>query len=129
MDKITIKGLNLFAYHGVNPEEKENGQNFILDIDYYLDSYVACLTDEIDQTVSYAKVVKCVRRAFTSQKYNLIERAAQVVAEAIINEFESVMRVDITLKKPEAPVSADFEYMAVTISRARQNCGGIGKDK
>ncbi len=129
MDKITIKGLNLFAYHGVNPEEKEKGQNFILDIDYYLDSSVSCLTDEIDQTVSYAKVVKCVRRVFTSRKYNLIERAAQVVAEAIISEFEPVIRVDVTLKKPEAPVNADFEYMAVTISRVRLSRGRIGKGR
>ncbi|MBQ8077343.1 MAG: dihydroneopterin aldolase, partial [Eubacterium sp.] len=33
MDKITIKDLKLFAYHGVNPEEKESGQNFFIDID------------------------------------------------------------------------------------------------
>ena len=37
MDKISIKGLKLFAYHGVNPEEKENGQKFVIDIDYYVD--------------------------------------------------------------------------------------------
>lgn len=129
MDKITIKGLNLFAYHGVNPEEKENGQNFILDIDYYLESSVSCLTDDVDDTVSYAKVVKCVRKAFLSDKYNLIEKAAQVVAEAIINEFDLVKRVDITLKKPQAPVSADFDYMAVTISRIRLSMGRIGKGR
>ena len=32
MDKILIKVLKIFAYHGVNPEEKENGQDFIFDI-------------------------------------------------------------------------------------------------
>ena len=32
METIRIKGLEIFAYHGVNPEEKENGQKFILDI-------------------------------------------------------------------------------------------------
>ena len=36
MDKILIKGLKLFAYHGVNPEEKENGQDFIFDIELYV---------------------------------------------------------------------------------------------
>ena len=36
MDKISIKGLRLFAYHGVNPEEKENGQTFVIDMDYYV---------------------------------------------------------------------------------------------
>lgn len=119
MDKIKIKGLKLFAYHGVNPEEKENGQSFILDIDYYVNMARACYNDSLDDTVSYAKVVKAVRESFTAEKYDLIERAAQVVADTILDRFDEIFKVDITLKKPEAPVSADFEYMAVSISRER----------
>ena len=119
MDKIIIKNLEFFAYHGVNPEEKENGQKFVLDIEYYLDLSKPCISDNVEDTVSYAKVVKCVRKAFLQDKYDLIEKASQVVADAILNEFSAIMRVDVTLKKPQAPVSADFEYMAVSISRCR----------
>ena len=119
MDKITIKNLKIFAFHGVNPEEKENGQNFYLDIDYYVNIIKACKNDDINSTVSYAKVVKTVRRAFTEEKYNLIEKAAQAVADAIFESFEAIYKLEITLKKPEAPVNADFDYMAVTIFRER----------
>ena len=119
MDKITIKNLKLFAFHGVNPEEKENGQNFYIDVDYYVNIVKACNSDSIDDTVSYAKVVKVIREAFTKEKFNLIEKAAQTVADAIFESFESIYRVEITLKKPEAPVKADFDYMAVTIIRER----------
>ncbi len=119
MDKITIKNLKLFAYHGVNPEEKENGQNFFIDVEYYLDLGAACESDNLDNTVSYAAAVKIIRRVFTSEKYDLIERAAQVVAEALLNEFEKIEKVDVTVKKPEAPVSAEFDYMAVSVSRER----------
>lgn len=119
MDKITIKNLKLFAYHGVNPEEKENGQTFFLDIDYYLNMTKACHNDDLEDTVSYAKVVKVVRKVFCEQSYDLIERASQVVADAILDSFSEISRVDITLKKPEAPVSAEFDYMAVSISRER----------
>jgi len=119
MDKITIKNLKLFAFHGVNPEEKENGQNFYIDIDYYVNIVKACKSDDINDTVSYAKVVKVIREAFTKDKFNLIEKAAQAVADAIFENFETVYKVEITLKKPEAPVKADFDYMAVTITRER----------
>ncbi len=119
LDKITIKGLKIFAFHGVNPEEKENGQNFIIDLDYYVDISNACHSDNIDDTVSYAKVVKIVRKAFTDEKYDLIEKAAQVVADAVLNGFSTIQKIEVTLKKPEAPVSADFDYMAVSISRER----------
>ena len=119
MDKITIKNLKIFAYHGCNPEEKENGQNFYLDIDYYINMEKACRSDDLDDTVSYAKVVKAVTRAFTAESFNLIEKAAQTVADAIFENFETIYKVEITLKKPEAPVKADFDYMAVTIARER----------
>ncbi|WP_294825420.1 dihydroneopterin aldolase [uncultured Eubacterium sp.] len=119
MDKISIKGLKLFAYHGVNPEEKENGQNFVIDLDYYVNIARACQMDTLDDTVSYAKVVKTIRRVFTAEKYDLIERAAQVIADAVLDEFEDIFKVEVTLKKPEAPISADFDYVAVSIMRER----------
>lgn len=119
MDKISIKGLKLFAYHGVNPEEKENGQNFVIDLDYYVNINKACQMDSLDDTVSYAKVVKTICRVFTAEKYDLIERAAQVIADSVLDEFEDIFKVEVTLKKPEAPISADFDYVAVSITRER----------
>lgn len=119
MDKISIKGLKLFAYHGVNPEEKENGQNFVIDLDYYVNIARACQMDTLDDTVSYAKVVKTIRRVFTAEKYDLIERAAQVITDAVLDEFDDIFKVEVTLKKPEAPISAEFDYVAVSIMRER----------
>ena len=119
MDKIIIKGLRLFAYHGVNPEEKENGQNFIIDVTYYLPLDGACSSDALEDTVSYAAAVKVIRKAFTEEKYDLIERAAQRVAEALLSGFDKITKVDVTVKKPEAPVKAEFDYMAVSITRER----------
>ena len=121
MDKILIKGLKLLAYHGVNPEEKENGQDFIFDIELYVNMNKACHSDNVEDTVSYAKVVKTVRRVFTAQKYDLLERCAEVTAQAILDEYSEVLRVDLTLKKPQAPVKAEFEYMGVNIVRSRDN--------
>lgn len=119
MDKITIKGLRLFAYHGVNQEEKENGQSFVIDLDYFLPLEGACQSDDLNDTVSYAKVVKTIRRVFTAEKYDLIERAAQAVCDGVFEAFDEIQKIRITLKKPEAPVNADFEYMAVTLVRER----------
>ena len=118
-DKIIIKDLKLFAYHGVNEEEKINGQNFILDILCETDLSKACATDDLNDTVSYAKIIKTVRACFTAEKYDLIEKAAQVVADCILENYPPVSAVDVTLKKPEAPIKADFGYVAVEIRRTR----------
>ena len=120
MDKIIIKGLKLFAYHGVNPEKKEDGQMFVIDLSADLSLDAPCNTDNVDDTVSYAKVIKTVRRVFSAEKYDLIEKAAQVVADAVLEEYKAIQTVTVTLKKPFAPVKADFEYVAVEITRSRK---------
>lgn len=118
MDKILIKGLRVFAYHGVNPEEKENGQTFELDVTLLRDLTKACNTDLLSATVNYAKVIKLVTKVMQAQTDNLIERAAQRVADAILKEFD-VDSVTVFLKKPEAPVSAKLDYAGVEITRTR----------
>ena len=119
MDKIIVKDLKLFCYHGVNPEEKIDGQNFIFDIDATVDLSLPCKTDNVNDTVSYAKIIKTVRRVAQGEKNDLLERVAQRVADELFVEFEKISALVITLKKPEAPIKADFDYVAVTIERSR----------
>ena len=119
MDKILVRGLKIFAYHGVNEEEKIDGQNFILDIDAFVDIGVPCVSDNVDDTVSYAKIIKETTRIFTSQKDDLLERAAQRVADGLFDSFDKIRSIRILLKKPEAPIKADFEYVGVEINRNR----------
>ena len=120
MDKIIIKNLNLFCYHGVNPEEKVDGQNFVFDIEASVDLSTPCQTDNVDDTVSYAKMIKTVRRVAQCQKDDLIERVAQRIVDALFEEYEKIQGIKITIMKPEAPIKAEFDYVAVQIERERK---------
>lgn len=123
MDKIIIKGLRLFAYHGVNPEEKRDGQDFLLDITLHADLSRARRSDSLPDTVNYAAVRKTVQRAFTGESYDLIERAAQAVCEAVLQDFPQVEEITLLLKKPQAPMNAVFDYVAVETTLARRDMG------
>lgn len=120
MDKIIIKNLKLFCYHGVNPEEKVDGQNFIFDIEASVDLTKPCATDNVDDTVSYAKMIKTIRRVAQSQKDDLIERVAQRIIDALFEEYKKIQTIKITVMKPEAPIKAEFDYVAVEIERERK---------
>ncbi len=119
MDCIKVKNLKVFAFHGVNDFEKRDGQFFYIDIDAFLDLSVPCKTDEVDDTVSYAKIIKTARSVFTSGKDDLIERAAQRVADSLLDTFEKIKAVTVEVKKPDAPIKADFEFVSVRIERTR----------
>lgn len=121
MDKIIIKGLRVFAYHGVNPEEQVNGQTFELDVEVYVSLRKAGQTDCVEDTVSYAKVTKTIHRAMTEKPFQLLEAAAKHVIQQIVEEYPRVDGVNLLLKKPEAPIKAEFDYMGVEIFRSRSD--------
>lgn len=56
MDKIKIKNLKVFAYHGVLQSEKDNGQDFYVDICMHLNSAKAGINDDLNMSVNYAEV-------------------------------------------------------------------------
>lgn len=120
MDKIIIKGLRVYAYHGVNESEKEKGQPFELDITMAVDTRVAGRSDDLKDTVNYSKVSKRVTAVLLSEKNDLLERVAARVAETVLEEFP-VAEITVLLKKPRAPIAADFDYVAVEITRRQED--------
>ena len=121
MDKMIIKGLEIFAHHGVMQEEKENGQKFVLDITATLDLTKAGQTDNLNDTVNYAKMIGTITAVFLSEKNDLIERAAERVADSLLKNYEKIKSVTVFIKKPEAPINADFEYVGIEITKTRGN--------
>ena len=121
MDRIYIKGLDVFAYHGVMPKEKRDGQRFVLDITLDCDLSRAGRTAQLEDTVDYTAVMDAAVQAMTESSYDLIERAASRTAEAILRAEEKVERVTLCLRKPEAPIDKIFDYVAVEITRERKD--------
>ena len=121
MDKIQIRGLKVFAWHGVGLEENKKGQLFVLDVDMECDLKKAGNTDALGDTVNYAAVVEEISRVMREQSDDLIERAASRVAEAVLKMDDKICTVRVLLKKPEAPIQAEFDYVAVEIVRERKD--------
>ena len=119
MDKIIIKGLQLYAFHGVMESAKLHGQPFFIDLTAEANLNRVAVNDNIDETVNYAQLIRVVQNVFTSAKFNTIERAAQVICDAVLRNYPLVKRVNVVVKKPQAPVSCNVEYVAVELERSR----------
>ena len=119
MDQLIIKDLVIFGHHGVYQEEKKLGQKFIVDLILDLDLQEACETDRLECAINYAKLSHELTEVFQREDYDLIERAAQVLCDYILSHYPSVQNVDLTLKKPWAPVLLELAYPAVRIQRSR----------
>ena len=118
-DYIEIKNLEVYANHGVLAEEKKLGQKFYIDAKLYVDVLNAAASDDVENSVNYAEVTEVIQKVFKSKSTNLIETAAQSLAGILLARFTKIDRIDMTVKKPSAPVDAHFDYMSVNITRSR----------
>ncbi len=123
MKEIIIKNLKIFAYHGVRPEEKVNGQNFLIDLTYSFDENYDNNSDEIENTLSYSDVIRTIKKSMNVKSFNLIETAADYVCKTLFKNFVEIQKIQIVLKKPEAPVNAEFEYIGVKTEKKRSDFG------
>ncbi len=119
MDKIVIKDLEIFAYHGVLQDEKNNGQTFIVTAELYLSLKDAGMTDDLNKTVNYAEVCEDISAAMTDEKYDLIEAAAENIANTILLKYDKIKEVHIIVSKPQAPIDMVFDTVYVDITRKK----------
>ncbi|MDR2043065.1 MAG: 2-amino-4-hydroxy-6-hydroxymethyldihydropteridine diphosphokinase [Clostridium sp.] len=116
-DEIRIEGLQVFACHGVYPEEREKGQNFMVNAVLYTDTRRAGLEDALEHSTDYGAVCHFITRQMGRQTYRLIEAAAENLARGILLAFPLVSGLELEVRKPEAPIGLPFGSVSVKISR------------
>lgn len=117
-DRIKLKGIEVYAKHGVLPSEQEHAQVFKVDVTAYLDLTKPGVSDELDDTLDYGELAVQIREVVGTESHALIEKVATSVAEVVL-AHEQVERVVVTIHKPEAPVDTVFDDISVTIDRNR----------
>lgn len=120
MDKIIIKGIEVFAYHGALSEENTLGQRFTIDITMKKDIKKACINDTLEDTVHYGFVHDDVVTLTKNNKFKLIEKLAEELAKMIIEKY-GVEEVTVSIEKPNAPINGIFKYVAVEITRSKKD--------
>ncbi len=117
MDKIKIKDLELYCRHGVFPEEQALGQKFLVSATLYADTRRAGREDCLDASINYGTVCREIKDFLEKHTYKLIEAAAEQTARELLLRFPLLLKIDLELKKPWAPIGLPVETVSVEISR------------
>jgi dihydroneopterin aldolase len=115
-DSITLTGLRVRAHHGVYDFERENGQDFVIDLSVGIDLRRAARSDDVTTTIHYGELAERVAAAVASDPVDLIETVAERIA-ALVLSYPAAHNVTVTVHKPDAPISVPFGDVAVTIVR------------
>ena len=117
MDEIRIDNLEIFAHHGVFPEEKERGQYFYVNAVLYTDLRLAGKRDNLKLSTDYGDVSLFLEQQLTGRTFDLIEAAAEAAAEAILLRYPLVRELELELRKPSAPIPMRFDSVSVKLRR------------
>lgn len=128
-DQIRIENLEVYAAHGVHPEETREGQLFKVDVTLNTDLRRAGIADELTLSTHYGEVCRLIHSYLRENTFLLIEAAAEHLAEEILLTFPNVESLVLELKKPMAPVKLPFSNISVRIERGwHQAYLGIGSN-
>ena len=115
-DVIMLAGIRGHGHHGVFPAERRDGQEFIVDINVHLASSKAAKSDALADTVNYAVVADLVHERIIGEPVDLIETLAENIAAAVLS-LSGVSSVEVTVHKPQAPITVPLDDVALRIVR------------
>ena len=120
-DRIVLEGMRFYGFHGVNPEERVLGQEYLVDLAVEMDLSRAGTSDRLEDTISYAHIYRAVRDVMEGEPLNLLEAAAQSIADKLLTDFP-VDSVSVRVKKPHPPIRGSvIENATIEIFRRREN--------
>ena len=118
LDRIELRGLRVFARHGVLDAERRDGQEFVIDAALWLDIRAAAAGDDLSKTIDYGALANRLVRLAGEPPVRLIETLAERLVADCLSE-PLVSEAEITVHKPHAPIAHPFDDVAVIIRRER----------
>ncbi len=124
-DRIALTGLTVRGHHGVYPDERRDGQDFVVDVTLELDTGPAASGDDVAETVHYGTLAERLAAVVAGEPVNLLETLAARLAEACLAD-PRVDAAEVTVHKPHAPIPLSFADVSVTIRRSRRAGPAVG---
>lgn len=115
-DRIVLTGLRVRGFHGVLPEERRDGQDFLVDAVLTVDARAAAASDDLALTVDYGVLAEQLAAVVEGEAVDLIETLASRLADVCLAP-PGVSAVEVTVHKPSAPIRRAFADVAVTVRR------------
>ena len=116
-DEIRIEGLEVYARHGVYPEETKNGQYFYVNAILYINMRRAGREDNLERTINYGTVCRFITDWMQENTCLLLEAVAERLSQALLLEYDALADLELEIQKPHAPIRLPFGNVSVKVRR------------
>ena len=118
MDKILIKDLLVRGILGINPEERVNKQDILINVVLFADIRSAAESDKIEHAVNYKTITKQIIEWVENGADYLVEKLVSDIANLILDGYPQVQKVIVRVEKPGALRFA--KSVGIEIERSRE---------
>lgn len=117
-DWIVLRGMEFEGHLGYSDEERADAQVIEIDVELGLDLRPAGATDDLEQTVNYARVFDICRAQVEQHSHRLLEAIAENVASDVLAYDARIRTVVVEVRKPGVPIDGVLEHAGVRIERS-----------
>ena len=111
---IELKGLRFTAKHGVLPQERVVGGDFMVSVTVDYDFSAALSSDDVKDTLNYAELYQIINKEMQTPSC-LLEHVAGRIGERILSAFPQALSVGIEITKRNPPMGADCDGATVFV--------------
>ena len=119
MDKIYLKNIKIYAYHGCMEEERKIGSDYLVNLIVHADLSLSCESDELKDTVDYVALLDIVKNQM-KMRANLLENVADRVVNKIISKFPSVRKAVVKIAKLNPPINGNIDEVVIKREKKRE---------
>jgi dihydroneopterin aldolase len=118
MNKIKLKNIRTFSYHGCLIEESKIGSNYRVDLEIEADLTTSANSDKLKDTVDYVHLNKIVIEEMAIRS-ELLEHVAKRIVDRTLKELNLVQKVTVEVSKLNPPIGGDVEEVTIIIDGNR----------
>ena len=102
---IELKDVRLYAFHGVLEQERRVGGDYSVSLRVHYNISKALKTDDVNDTLNYALLLDIIKKEM-AEPSNLLEHVAGRIGQTVIEHFDEVEDVTISITKLNPPLGA-----------------------
>jgi dihydroneopterin aldolase len=119
MDKLVLKGLKFRGFHGYFDHERQDGNDFEVDLIFHTSLQKSAESDDLEQTIDYSIAREIVASVMNGESVKLIETLTLNIGNRIFEKFSQLEKLEVVLRKLNPPMKGETEYAEVTMSWPR----------
>lgn len=123
-DRLRLLGIDVYAFHGAHPAERELGQRFQVDVELVADLEAAASGDDLGLGIDYAAVHAAVVATATGSRFHLVEALALRLCRDLLSAFPA-REVRVSVRKTQPPIDGFFGQAEVSLARDRAWLGRV----